>query len=292
MDRMAQSLVQLLLDEAYDTKIRKAGIFRFPSNYRFETHAHPEYEINYINTGACIMEIDGSFVPLKAGECIVIAPHSAHCFMVDVRNACRITQLELTICWPPQLPDGLAFPGFKESFHRLKNCEQLLPLLERIGYYHQAGSQEKTGAAQIDLMLLQLYALLSEAACRSQTERLSDDEDRITHLIDHINENLESELNIEDIARRHGISSRYVRKYFAYQMGMGCSEYITMLRIGRAKKLLWNQEYSVTDVALMSGFSSCQYFCNVFRKHLGITPAGYRRAWQSGQQPVKDGGIG
>lgn len=291
MNELEERLIRLALDSGYYTHIRKAGIYRFPASYRFETHAHAEYEINYINAGACIMEVDGSYVPLKAGECIVIAPGSAHCFMVDMQKTCKITQLELTITYPEEAAEGLRFPGFPESYHRLRECENLLPLLERICYYCRAGEREATGQIQIDLMLLQLYALLSESIGQAQNEAASEEAGRVKGLIQYIQENLEGSLNIEQMALRFGVSSRYVRKYFEQQMGMGCSEYITMLRIGRAKRLLWNPEHSVTDVALMSGFSSSQYFCKVFHRQIGTTPAEYRRQWQQEEQKTDNGGI-
>lgn len=293
MNELEQRLIQLVSDSEYHTHIRKSGIYRFHSNYRFETHAHKEYEINYINAGACIMEVDGSYVPLKAGECIVIAPGSAHCFMVDMQKTCKITQLELVIRYPQNAVKGLGFPGFSEPYHRLRECENLLPLLERICYYCRAGEQEATGEVQIDLMLLQLYALLSDMIDRKKTVETSEVADRVKELIRYIQENLDSSLNIEQMARMYGISSRYVRKYFEQQMGMGCSEYITLLRLGKAKRLLWNPDYSVTDVALMSGFSSSQYFCKVFHRQIGTTPAEYRRQWQREEEKPEpdDGGI-
>lgn len=293
MNKLEEMLIGLLTDSEYDTNIRKSGIYRFPSNYRFETHAHKEYEINYINAGACIMEVDGSYVPLKAGECIVIAPGSAHCFMVDMQKTCKITQLELVIRCPKEAAKGLAFPGFPESYHRLRECEHLLPLLERICYYCRAGEAEATGTLQIDLMLLQLYALLSESIVKKRSGETSAEADRVKQLISHIHENLDGNLNIEQMALQYGVSSRYVRKYFEQQMGMGCNEYITMLRIGKAKRLLWNPDLSVTDVALMSGFSSSQYFCKVFHRQIGMTPAEYRRQWQQEEDGISldNGGI-
>ena len=290
MKELEQRLVKLLLSEGYETSIRNAGIFRFPSNYRFETHAHEEYEINYINAGACIMEVEENYVPLRQGECIVIAPGSAHCFMVDVRKTCKITQLEVVIHDPAGAADGLMFPGFQEEYHRLKDCEHLVPLLERICYYYRAGSEEATGQVQIDLMLLQLYALLSEEIGKIKEDN-SPESNRMKQVVRHIHENLDGELNIEQMSGQYKISSRYVRKYFEQQMGMGCSEYITMLRLGKAKQLLWNPDYSITEVALMSGFSSSQYFCKVFKRQTGMPPAGYRRQWRRKEQEPESGGI-
>lgn len=288
MDNVERQLVELMTDHHYQTCIRKAGSFRFPSNYRFESHSHPEYEINYINAGTCLMEVEGSYVPLKAGECIVVAPEKAHCFMVDVSKACKITQLELVIRCPEMQEKVLEFPVLSEDYHRLRECEQLVPLLERISYYFRAGQQEGMGKVQIDLMLLQMYALLSEAIGKSRRQAVTEEPDRVKRIIRHIQENLDGELNLERLSAQQGISSRYVRKYFEQQMGMGANEYITMLRIGKAKRLLWDREHSVTEVALMSGFSSSQYFCKVFHKHLGVTPAEYRRRWQT--EASEDGG--
>jgi len=53
-----------------------------------------------------------------------------------------------------------------------------------------------------------------------------------------------------------------------------------MLRIAKAKELLWNSSKSITDIAMQTGFSSSQYFSRVFRKYAGMTPADYREMWR------------
>ena len=73
-----------------------------------------------------------------------------------------------------------------------------------------------------------------------------------------------------------GMSSRYLRKAFEDSIGISCSQYITMLRIARAKELLWDWEKDITQVASLTGFNSPQYFCRIFKKHTGMTPAQYR----------------
>ena len=43
------------------------------------------------------MGVEENYVPLRQGECIVIAPGQSHCFIVDMQKACKITQLELSL---------------------------------------------------------------------------------------------------------------------------------------------------------------------------------------------------
>lgn len=200
--------------------------------------------------------------------------------MVDGQKPCRLTQLELVIHSPERLDGPLEFPGMKEPFYRLRDCEGLLPLLERAAYYHRAGALEPLEQTMLDLTLLQLYAAVSETAKRRREQHGRERNGKAEAVLQYINEHLDEELNLERLAREYGVSSRYLRRYFVQCVGMGSNEYIAMLRIGRAKRLLWHPEYSVTNVAMRCGFSSAQYFCRVFRRMAGQTPGQYRSKWR------------
>ena len=95
-------------------------------------------------------------------------------------------------------------------------------------------------------------------------------------LIDCLDERGYLDCPLEELSRELGMSSRYLRKTFEDSIGISCSQYITMLRIARAKELLWDWEKDITQVASLTGFNSPQYFCRIFKKHTGMTPAQYR----------------
>jgi transcriptional regulator GlxA family with amidase domain len=54
------------------------------------------------------------------------------------------------------------------------------------------------------------------------------------------------------------------------------NDYLQRLRVTRARDLLVTTSQSVTDIAYATGFSSSQYFSNVFRKYAGTTPSTFR----------------
>ena len=280
MNKTEQLILELMSGGGYDVVMQNAGIFRFPSNYRFESHSHMAYEINYINTGCCIMGVGDDYVPLKQGDCIIVNPYASHCFMVDVKNACRITQVEMAVMMPSHIKPGISFLEHVGDYHKLCHCEGILRQLENICYLHRMKREDSYMKAQLDFAMAQLYAGLSYYIDEKKAEQSPRKQDRIGKMIRYINQNLEEDINLEELSAQFGISSRYVRKYFLQQMGMKCTEYITMLRIGKAKELLWEPSYSITDVALMAGFNSSQYFCRSFRNYVGMTPAEYRRMWR------------
>ena len=85
------------------------------------------------------------------------------------------------------------------------------------------------------------------------------------------------DLGLAAVSDAVGLSSYYFSKLFKKEKGIGLSHYISNSRIDRAKRLLSTTDLTLTDVARQSGFSSVQYFSQVFKKMSGLTPGEYRR---------------
>lgn len=82
---------------------------------------------------------------------------------------------------------------------------------------------------------------------------------------------------LEDTAERLQVTTRYLRKVFREDMGIGLYEYVTSVRIERAKELLLKENSQVQDVARQVGYESAGYFSRYFQKHVGMTP----KEWQN-----------
>lgn len=254
--------------------IKKAGAYRFTDGYQFYAHKHPEYEIICINSGYCIIELDQGVLSLKQGDCAVIKPGTYHGFTVDVQKVCSITQVEFS--WPvPFLPG-------QDSWIKITGCEELCRILEsicRCNYYRKTQEIYQT---LMELSFIQLQTLLTfceQERDVKRTGRL----DRIDQIIRFVEENFTQELDIEALAKQYGISSRYLRREFLKRVGMNSSNYITMLRIAKAKKLLRDLSYSITAVAENAGFNSSQYFSRVFSRFVGVSPTKFRYVYDSGR---------
>ena len=97
----------------------------------------------------------------------------------------------------------------------------------------------------------------------------------IRNAINYIQENFSNNLQIEDIATASNCSTSYLSRIFKKHLGKSPYCYLTEYRLFFAEKLLRNQ-FSVTDVALMSGFGDCSVFIKRFKKSFGITPLRYK----------------
>lgn len=84
------------------------------------------------------------------------------------------------------------------------------------------------------------------------------------------------ELSLSLVSQELEITPTYFSAFFIREMGMGFNEYVTGLRIEKAKNLLDQTNEKVSRIAQDCGFRSASYFIVVFRKQMGISPSEYR----------------
>ncbi len=85
------------------------------------------------------------------------------------------------------------------------------------------------------------------------------------------------DLSVAELSAAADMSEVHFRRLFARNFGISPARYIMRARVDRAKALMADGTYSLSDIAEQSGFSSAPYFYRVFREITGTTPAAYRR---------------
>lgn len=84
------------------------------------------------------------------------------------------------------------------------------------------------------------------------------------------------ELSLSLVSQELEITPTYFSAFFIREMGMGFNEYVTGLRMEKAKKLLNETNEKISRIAENCGFRSASYFIVVFRKQMEISPNEYR----------------
>lgn len=109
---------------------------------------------------------------------------------------------------------------------------------------------------------------------------LISDDDFKSRLVDEIKlylrENYNKKISMNDICKRFSYSKSHLSKIFLEETGDTIISYFNKLKNNRAKKLLKNTVYTVTDISLMFGYSEVKYFDTIFKKQVGLTHIAYR----------------
>lgn len=156
------------------------------------------------------------------------------------------------------------------------------PLIEQIGLNLKT-ELERNGAgsdlyAESMAMALSAHLLQRYTAKRLRLHSYSDGLSRykLNEVIAYINEHLDSELSLTEIAAVVQISPHYFATQFKQSTGLTPHHYIIQRRIELAKILLTNRELTIAEVMRQTGFKSQSHFTRLFRQNTSITPKAYR----------------
>ena len=83
------------------------------------------------------------------------------------------------------------------------------------------------------------------------------------------------DISLEDVAEQVNISPQYFSKLIKKTTGFNFIDWLSMLRVKKAKELLTNSNLTVKEVCFMVGYKDPNYFSRIFKKRIGITPSEY-----------------
>jgi AraC-like DNA-binding protein/ligand-binding sensor protein len=168
----------------------------------------------------------------------------------------------------------------KRTFSRLSS--QLLKLgveahlspLEN-AYFQSPVISEKQ--FQAILGLLQIFAgHLSQYASGCLLEQADDEPLAVRQAKKFAQTRATERITMQDAAHHVHLSSCYFCKMFKRTASMTFTEYLSRVRIEKAKSVLGNASARVTEAASEAGFESIPHFNRVFRKYTGVSPTQYR----------------
>lgn len=111
-----------------------------------------------------------------------------------------------------------------------------------------------------------------------KTERAKNKNDffKLADVAAYIENNFSSQITTEQLSEISGYSQRQFLRVFKSTFSETPNNYITKLRIKKAKKLLESADISIGEIAWECGYYDQNYFSRIFRKHTGMSPSVYQ----------------
>lgn len=111
---------------------------------------------------------------------------------------------------------------------------------------------------------------------QSKSSRPSKSKNLYEAAVEYIQANYQdSELSVEGISREVFVDVSYLRKIFKKEGNVSVSDYITSIRMQKAKELIGEGNYKLIDVTEKVGYSDPNYFSKSFKKRFGMTPTDF-----------------
>lgn len=146
---------------------------------------------------------------------------------------------------------------------------------QQVVWQCQQGIWELNAQHKVRTQLTKLAALIVE---QIRSTRTTDGKQIVDGVRRYIDQYYGNDISLTTLSELFHINSAYLSEIFKVEIGKNFSEYLTEVRVKEAKKFLEDPHLKIIDVANLVGFSSSAYFSTVFKKHVGDTPANYRKS--------------
>ena len=98
----------------------------------------------------------------------------------------------------------------------------------------------------------------------------------VCDILEYINQNINREITIDEIANRFYFDKTYIMKRFKKEIGKSIHDYINIMRIFNSLDYYKCDNY-ILSIALRNGFNSIEYYSEMFKKIIGVNPMKYKK---------------
>lgn len=109
----------------------------------------------------------------------------------------------------------------------------------------------------------------------SEVEFPEDGSDPVAKALNYIHQNYQHPITLDDLAREANLSKYHLCKRFKDKTKTTIINYILQMRIDRAKALIMESEFKISEVASQVGFNDASYFSRLFKRETGHSPTEY-----------------
>ncbi|WP_372638023.1 ABC transporter substrate-binding protein [Cohnella sp.] len=220
--------------------------------------------------GQGTLNVDGEPFAVARSKCLIVPPHRSLRIMSEGMSPLGLYRLDF---WVERDEDGFFGRIIEATF------EPFAPLndwLQSLNWKREHGLvSDRLDAFQEHIRFQQtLYEILSRSKADA---RDSDARGVVERTIRHLNERFHEPVTVEQLARMANMSRRWYGALFKEITGQNPIDYLTELRIRRAKELLPLHPGSLYEVARLVGFQDEHYFSRRFKQTVGMSPRGYVR---------------
>ena len=174
----------------------------------------------------------------------------------EMQRLSRVYARSKRHAWPANARIKALFPWMVQEF-------QSRSLLSQSNRYHL-----------LSALLIELGRVI-ESEPRAELHA-SDSELRVAQYLESLKLCCGEEWTLDSMAQSCGVQRTRFSNLVRKLTGFTPMNHLMRVRIDRARDMLRDPQIAITEIAMSCGFSSSQYFANVFRKCVGLSPSEYR----------------
>lgn len=234
-------------------------------NYRFSSSSHSYFEFTYVDAGKLYTVVDEKEYILHSSQCMVYYPNQKHQQYTNESSGCSCLTIlfEMDIDTPDSLKNKILFAS-----------QQLRIEMKRFIKEIQLNTWLHQEMALILLQRILIQALLEQRNSKKESRELATD-DELEPILLYIENHMDKDISVEELCRTFSISRSSLQGMFRNALDLTPKQYIADVKMKRAKLLLQEHRYTISEIAYQLGYHSLYYFSRKFKDYFGMSPSEY-----------------
>ena len=273
----------------------------FDDTFSMWMHHHNYFEIMYASSGSFTVETasDENLTDLEEhiisqGQFILIKPNFYHILKMNKGQKAFIYNMEfLTTDLNHEMISSIR-KVMNIDFDKLFNETKLSNIIKSPDGYILSNDTSQIGTTLKELILIlenknktienNLQIIIKEISLFIEISNCISNKtigaiSYIRKVNSYIMENYQkNDISISEIAAYINISKSYLEHQYKKQMGQTIWSFINVLRVQKAKKLLYSTSYQISKIATEVGFKDKNQLNYEFKKMIGLTPSNFRKS--------------
>lgn len=249
-----------------------------PGSLCFPMHWHDRMELLRIVSGSLELHLDGEQRNILAGQLTVINPCRMHCAIAGRNGVVYHTiMFDMEKFYNDTLASKKYLVPVSQNTVNLPTVIQNESIIRMVDKLINSLTVEKGKNPLLAIGIVYEVMGLLHDHCTNQTKWMNSIDNKFKPILEFINSNFSEAISAKDICTRFGYNETYFCRRFKKITGVTVMQYIQILRMEKAQKLLRKSGEKVEDIAWQCGFSDVSYFSNCFKKHFDMTPTAFRK---------------
>jgi len=260
-----RNVQQIFRETKSRIEFRKGAVLNFPA------HIHDDIELVYVKSGSGTAYCDGKKYTLTDRSWFLVFPNQVHHYadfwggeylVLIMKSSNFLRYNEIFMKGVPN-----------SAMYRFPEAED-----DGASYLLETAYREYVRDGYSDVIAAYLTALFGKLIPFYNIEKTSTLRDNVLKILQYCANHYKEDLSVEMVAQALSISRSCVSHIFNTRISMNFCDYVNSLRLTEAEKILKNKNYSITEVANMSGFQTIRTFNRAFLKRYGVSPSVYRKS--------------
>lgn len=260
--------------------LNRNEVFWEKKQYAIERESTSSHVFAYVYDGQGKIEVDGRRYVLQSGALFNIAAGSSMKIVTDQTSQLKFYSVRFlyghirwegeTVQWTQ--PDAPLLDKAVTYFDESPKLYEMFRELHKVWNDKGIGFEWKA-RLQFQLLLDAVIQMIYHSSEHKQHNAFV-----IEQTIEYIRNHLHERLDRRMLAERASLSHGYFTTLFKQFTGCSLIEFVTRLRMERAKMLLRETSLPIYKISEMVGYSDSFYFTRIFTKETGMSPREFRRS--------------